>query len=273
MTKKVNETDVLDAETLAFLAEFDREMADTEAGRESLKRRKDHERMLAYKEQKRRENLPDTELASDDFIIREMIRANTDGLRDKGKRFEMLNREMLNKTMVSSFAKTEMVSRGYMHGLVTVAENTICVVDPGYVKKDDMMGVVDNVRNGRYVARSLYEEYADNMTGWIVRGVELVHVEFDGADLDYEVSEISVGVDSGMVGLFTKSAIESARVYDAFYNDCCNSCHQPVDAMKYEDGVVSSTMGDGTFSVRVLMDNDETVAVRVLFSDYVDEFE
>lgn len=272
MNNEAKDSNVLDAETLAFLAELDREMADTEEGRASLKRRQDHERMLAYKEQKRRETLPDTELASDDFIIREMIRANKDGLPDKAMRFEKLNRELGDANFVSDFAKREMIERGYVHGLFTVDGNTIHVVDPCYVKRDDMMGVVETVRNGRYVARSLYEAFSDNTTGWIVRGIELVHVDFDGKDLDYVHSDVTVDVESGMVGLFTSSAIVTSRMTEGFYEMCCKECRQPIDGVKVGGSLVSSTLGDGTYHVSIAKIDDETVSVRVLFSDYVEEF-
>lgn len=96
-------------------------------------------------------------------------------------------------------------------------KNKVVVSDPCYKIGTWCQGILENVKEGQYLAQSYSQD-----NGTIVAGISLVHEDYINAELDYELQSFKVGVDSGQAGIFNYDYYEKYHK-DETGKDCLNS--------------------------------------------------
>lgn len=178
--------------------------------------------------------------------------------------------------------------------------------DPCYATDVWCMGIVNNVKNGTWLAHSNIE----TVGAWGERNVDLTihHADHKIDESAWEEISGSFGVDSGQFGFFDNDGYRKAdsvkgvplydfgrdfltddndRDGDIWYRACCKiTLDNPESWGTLPNGAVSSSgFGDGSYTVYGIKDtyspNHEYIAFRVVFieaeeldeSDDLDEWE
>ena len=150
------------------------------------------------------------------------------------------------------------------------------VTDPCYDKDTWCAGVLENVKNGTWVA----EIKTSNEGSWGNRVSELIvrHESHLGAE-PYERQSIDVGVDSGQAGFFDEAEYhkDGKGEYgdpNTFYGKVCEITLGPDSGGVVPFGAVSSSgYGDGSYVCYTLTKDGEIVAAKIVFIGDEDEEE
>lgn len=162
-------------------------------------------------------------------------------------------------------------------GTFEVESGRLMISDPCYHKGTWCQGELKNVRNGSWNATVV----ETNEGEWGVRCAELIatHVNAPNIGRIWAKQDIDVGVDSGQAGIFDSEHYrlnddENDYEYqgdkltpnDPWYCMCCDRTLNSPGAGVIPFGVVSSSgFGDGSYRCFVREENDEIVAVKIIF--------
>ncbi|MEC0093198.1 DUF4241 domain-containing protein [Paenibacillus macquariensis] len=163
-------------------------------------------------------------------------------------------------------------------GNFELTSGQIVVSDPCYELNRDtiIMGVLDNVLNGTWVAQVGKTEVRD----WGEACSKLTAFHSSVAEqvehLEWVKCSFIVGVDSGQAGIFdiNKYRIPDSDVQETdtdtdsdWYLSCCDITESGHEAGVLDGGVVSHTgMGDGTYGAYTATNNDnQVIAVKIIF--------
>jgi len=178
-------------------------------------------------------------------------------------------------------------------GTFVVTSGKFVVSDPCYKRGTWCMGVLDNVRNGKWEA----EAVRSNEGSWGERVAELI--AYTGRapkrDAAWEKCEFEIGVDSGQAGIFDDAHYrvdedtkgykhtyrESHREADGtvvkadeptvirpeepWYSMCCDLTGTSGAGVVPGGVVATSGFGDGGYDAFVVKDKGKIVAVRIVF--------
>jgi hypothetical protein len=157
-------------------------------------------------------------------------------------------------------------------GTFEVKSGKLVVSDPCYERGTWCHGILEGVKNGKWVAGVSHSDER----GWGIRNAELLvqHEEVKRLiDLRWREATFEVGVDSGQAGIFCDSVYPQSKCGEygddsSFYGQCCNATLNTLhSADTVEGGVVSSSgFGDGGYVCEYAKNKqNEIVAVKVTF--------
>lgn len=158
--------------------------------------------------------------------------------------------------------------------------NEVVVSDPCYTIPTWCQVIVKDVKEGNYIPFVLEAE----MYGHRISALCVVHEEHADIDcnLQWEEHGGTIGVDSGQCGVFSKESYRNDSIFkiapkfeyggkeegDKWYAHMADKTLSDISWGAYGYGVVSSSgMGDGSYDLYVLKDNDEKVVG--FFIDYL----
>lgn len=156
----------------------------------------------------------------------------------------------------------------------TVASGALQVTDPCYTPGTWCAGVIEDVKNGTWLA---HMGFHDDAHGWGTRVayLHIVHSEaqrhFDHMtelDSTWENSKIDVGVDSGQAGFFDRDAyIEAYETnQDKFYDEVCQITSEIPNQCVHAIGAVSSSgYGDGGYDCLIRRVDGQIVEAMIVF--------
>lgn len=156
----------------------------------------------------------------------------------------------------------------------------VVVADPCYTLNTWCLGVVENVKEGKY------EEVVSYADGRVAE-IEVVHYDYmkdflENRLLSYELHSTNIGVDSGQCGIYDYVFFEqydnNKGEYDeleTFYGKACNITLSEQQAGVHDNkGFVSNSgYGDGCYNCYIAENNQgEVIAIKVVFID-LEEYE
>lgn len=159
----------------------------------------------------------------------------------------------------------------------------VYAIDPCYSIDTWCMALIKNIKKGKYHCFATQSDEGD--WGKRISELTIVHDEHKESidSLMWEMTDFSIGVDSGQAGFFDEKYYEKyhkgADVDDnaedsQWYNRVCNITLNGDWCGTIDDkGVVSeSGYGDGGYDVFAVYDDDSIVALKIVFiSDWEDE--
>ncbi len=177
-----------------------------------------------------------------------------------------------------------------------ITSGSLVCSDPCYTTDVWCMGIVNNVKNGTWLADSNIE----TVGSWGERNIDLTihHADYKIDESAWKEISGSFGVDSGQFGFFDSdgyrkaASVKGVPLYDfggdfltddsdpdgdIWYRACCKiTLDKPESWGALPNGVVSSSgFGDGSYVVYGIKDtyspNHEYVAFRVVFIDMDEE--
>lgn len=155
------------------------------------------------------------------------------------------------------------------------------VSDPCYDLGTWCAGELKNVKNGTWNAIVRKSDEGD----WGIRCAEIIAYhesvgETDLEKLDWKLTDIYVGVDSGQAGFFDKDLFKNGDIItkdpkfglggtdsgDRWYSACCDITLSEESAGVLPGGVVSSSgYGDGGYECFIVQLGEEVVAAKIVF--------
>lgn len=155
-------------------------------------------------------------------------------------------------------------------------KNDVMVSDPCYELGTWCQGIVGGIKAGKFNAYAIVTDEGD----WGERIAELVVIRED-ADIEgiNEELDFEVGVDSGQAGIFNFDYYKEKQPDDdwdnpeSWYRRVCDiTCSDEDCGTIDNEGVVSSSgYGDGGYVCYAAYENEEIVALRIVFIEDYDE--
>jgi hypothetical protein len=170
---------------------------------------------------------------------------------------------MQNINIIKSFLGTFKVDAGKLF-----------ISDPCYSKDVWCVGNIEDVVNGTWNAFAMIGETSH---GWGKRVWELIALK-DGNFVPQfkELTEIHVGVDAGMAGIYNETSFKGGNSDDAesvvWYDECLQICLDQQAGIIEGGCIASSGFGDGLYNC--FIDRDEkkqVVGVKIVFISKKDE--
>lgn len=152
------------------------------------------------------------------------------------------------------------------------------VSDPCYGTKVWCAGTIDNIKEGLY---NVEVELVDDLWGSKysrVKSLTVVHADYKGSlSLFFnKAAPFEVGVDSGQAGIYDEDYYNQYHSIDNcngdWYEDICELTY-PAGTKDGKCVVSSSGYGDGCYICEVAEDNNEVVAIRIIFIEDDEEDE
>lgn len=148
------------------------------------------------------------------------------------------------------------------------------VSDPCYGTKVWCAGTIDNVKEGLY---NVEVELVDDLWGSRhsrVKSLTVVHTDYKGSLVFNESAPFEVGVDSGQAGIYDEDYYSQYHSIDNcngdWYEDVCELTY-PAGTKDGKCAVSSSGYGDGCYICELVKENNEVVAIRIVFIEEDEE--
>jgi hypothetical protein len=158
--------------------------------------------------------------------------------------------------------------------------NEVVVSDPCYTVPTWCQVIVKDVKEGNYIPFALESD----VWGGRISALCVIHEEHAdvNSNLQWEEHGGTIGVDSGQCGIFSKDSYRKDNIFkikpkfeysgkedgDKWYAHMCDKTLSDNMWGAYGYGVVSSSgIGDGSYDLYTLIDNDEKVVG--FFIDYL----
>jgi hypothetical protein len=159
--------------------------------------------------------------------------------------------------------------------------NEVVVSDPCYKIPTWCQGIVKDVLPGNY--HSFVRKYADPLWGKRVSVLQVIHNDFLDTHLSWRDSSLSIGVDSGQCGIFSRETYRKDNIInkdllpvndfvlpyrddegDDWYECMCRFTLSEQSWGEYHGGVVSSSgIGDGSYKCLIAKHNGKVVGITI----------
>lgn len=158
----------------------------------------------------------------------------------------------------------------------------VLVSDPCYEYPTWCTKLVENVKPGNYNTNVTYWKDTDRFFNGKVSELIAVEESYNIVNIQWNYVKGSIGVDSGQCGIFdfeqVKDVIGTGEwdEKDKFYAQACACTHDyPTQYGEFNTyGVVSrSGVGDGSYDLYVAYDNNQIIAIKIVFLGDEDEEE